>query len=732
MISLRALGALACTAGTLLALPAAAGASVQVGSSGWQWGNPLPQGNTIRAMSFSGQQGYAAGDFGTLLSTSDGGATWTGLPAGTFTDLTEVQAIDADSIFAGGGCVARRSDDGGRTFRRVPFTSVESSCREPLAAGWFVNEQTGYLVLAQGTTFRTDNDGDTFAQKVAIPGTRAQGGSALPTDIVFTAPDTGIAATTDGKLYRTTDGANSWSLVSATSRAVRNIVFLDASNGYAVGDGSLFLKTADGGATWSPQALAGSTATLTSIRCASAQVCVMTTDRGDQLVRTTDGGDSATLVTASPDPIHAAAFASPTRIVAGGDMGSTAISDDAGVKFAPIGGRLSGTFSRIEAGLQAGTAFAPGDNGTLAKTVDGGRTWTRGNVSTSEGVRDVSFPSATVGLALDFAGGLFRTNDSGATWRTLDTGTTARPNAVFAPDTSTALLVGPTGLRRSTDGGDAFDTVRAKAVARAKLTAVDRAGSSIVVYGTTAIARSTDKGRTWTAIPRPGASKRSKGYLVRLVDFVTAKTGFAMSVQGKLYGTKNAGRNWTALPGTGTEGAYGMSFSSASRGYLVIDSFGNARQRSGFLLRTTDGGATWHPQFVVSTPIGAQGIAAAPGGTDYLLGGQSSLLFTGTGGDAGKPSALTATTKKSRLTKPARIQVTGRLTPAAGNEQVTVSYLPPGQTRWQHQTVNVASNGRYTSTWNVRRGTNTFVAQWQGDFRSTGDGSSVLTVKVRR
>jgi hypothetical protein len=51
-------------------------------------------------MSFAGAQGYAAGDFGTLLSTADGGATWTGLPAGTFTGLYEVQAIDADSMFA--------------------------------------------------------------------------------------------------------------------------------------------------------------------------------------------------------------------------------------------------------------------------------------------------------------------------------------------------------------------------------------------------------------------------------------------------------------------------------------------------------------------------------------------------------------------------------------------------------------------------------------------------------
>ena len=100
MKRLRLIGALACAAALLAVVPALAPASVQVGSSGWQWGNPLPQGNTLRSISFAGLDGYAAGDFGTLLHTTDGGATWSGLLSGTFTNLTEVQAIDAQSVFA--------------------------------------------------------------------------------------------------------------------------------------------------------------------------------------------------------------------------------------------------------------------------------------------------------------------------------------------------------------------------------------------------------------------------------------------------------------------------------------------------------------------------------------------------------------------------------------------------------------------------------------------------------
>ena len=85
-------------------------------------------------------------------------------------------------------------------------------------------------------------------------------------------------------------------------------------------------------------------------------------------------------------------------------------------------------------------------------------------------------------LRAGLAGGLFRTNDGGATWKTLDTGTTARPLELTAPTTSTVILAGPTGLRRSTDSGNTFSAVKGD-VAKAKLDAIDRAGSALVRLG---------------------------------------------------------------------------------------------------------------------------------------------------------------------------------------------------------------------------------------------------------
>jgi photosystem II stability/assembly factor-like uncharacterized protein len=213
------------------------------------------------------------------------------------------------------------------------------------------------------------------------------------------------------------------------------------------------------------------------------------------------------------------------------------------------------------------------------------------------------------------------------------------------------------------------------------------------------------------------------------VDFVGARRGFWLGTDGRVFRTLNGGRSWTHLRGTGTEQVRGMAFSSATRGYLVIDGFGDVMTPSGFLLRTTDGGATWHPQFAVSAPIPGDGVVAAPGGTDYLLGGEAGLLFSRNGGDAGRASTLTLNPRRA-LRRPATAAITGRLSPARGNERVTVSMLAPGSTRWQHQTVRAAATGAFTTSWRLRRGTTRFVAQSAGDFASAGDGSAALSLRV--
>jgi len=719
----RAFGA-ALAAAALAALPAApASANVQVGASGWQWGNPLPQGNTVRAMSFAGSTGYAAGDFGTLLKTSDGGSNWTGLPVGTFGGLTVVQALDANTVFAGGGCVARRSTDGGRTFTAVRFTAVESTCRNQLRDLSFVSKDVGYLLLQDGSVFATDDGGTQFAPRTAVPETQAANGGAYAAAIAFLDASTGYAAS-GGRLFQTLDGGVSWRLVAADGRGIRALWFADARRGFAVGNGGLVLRTDDGGGTWAAKDLGAGPLNFTSIRCSGGTLCLLTTDSGAQLVRTTDAGDTpGTLVTPASDPAYAAAFATATRVAAAGEHGTTVVSDDGGVRFASIGGRIAGTFTALRAGGAPDTAYAPGADGRLAKTTDGGKTWTTGNVPTTADLLDVSFPSATVGYALDVDGGLFRTDNAGTSWKALGTGSTRHPRAVLAPDADTVLVVGPRGIRRSVDAGATFAQVTARAVLRQQLASIAaaRAGSAIYAWGPTALVRSTDGGRRWTALSRPGRRVQ-----IAQVAFANGRVGLIVDGFGRVWRTANAGRRWTLLTSVGTSDVVGLSVDGPRTATLVLLSF--AGHPGGYLLRSDDAGATWQPQFVVNDGISGRGIAAGDG-ADYLLAGNAGLLFSTTGGVAGDPSQLRLATKHRQLPRAGRITVTGRLEPAGSSAQVTVSARAPGGS-WAHQTVPVASNGTFVTAWRVPRGTTTFVAQWTGDFASAGAGSRPLTVTV--
>ena len=67
---------------------------------------------------------------------------------------------------------------------------------------------------------------------------------------------------------------------------------------------------------------------------------------------------------------------------------------------------------------------------------------------------------------------------------------------------NTVLLAGPRGIRRAAGGGE-FSLVAVKAARSVAVDQFDRGGSAIFAYGSTTIVRTTNGGRTWTAIKGP-------------------------------------------------------------------------------------------------------------------------------------------------------------------------------------------------------------------------------------
>lgn len=719
-------------------------ASVRVPLSGWNWGNPTPQGNDLRAIDFRGGRGYAVGVAGTALRTDDGGATWSGLATGTAGDLTRLQIIDPETVvvLGGDGCVLRRSDDGGTTFRRI-FIVAEADCPDRVRAVSFADRDVGYLLLADGSVLRTGDAGQSFSKQTAIPGTPASAtaGQARPAEILATGPDSAIAfiipadAGATSLAFTTTDGGVSWKPLNTVAPGVVNRLYrFDASTIYAVGPQTLLAST-DGGATFSKRPF-GDGLNLTAIHCADRLTCLISTDKGE-LNRTTDAGVTATTITASSVPLAGAAFATPSRAVAVGAAGTTVLSDNGGVDYVALGRDIGGSFVRLRSGPTPTSAFAPGAEGQIAHTVDGGETWKVASVSTSADLLDTSWPDLQTGYAIDARGGLFRTSNGGASWSTLAPGPGGAAQAVLALPGETVLLAGPRGIKRSLKGGQ-FDRITARLVSRAALGDIQAAGSAVFAWssGGRQLLVSGDRGARWSAVRLP--SKRTR---IGHVSFVSRRVGYLLDSAGAVWSTRNGGRSWRQSAGTGTERGVSLSFGSATSGYLNVDRFGR-NATDGHVLRTTDGGATWRPQAIATGLVTRLGLVATDASRAFGLvsgaeGAQRRFFYTASGGDAGTASSLTIKASPARLTKKTlkrakgKVTITGRLAGAVGGEQVVVSARRGRSRVWSSRTVTAGANGGSFSATFTIRGSAVFVGQWAGDSGRAGVGSRPLVLNVR-
>jgi photosystem II stability/assembly factor-like uncharacterized protein len=706
----RALIAAVLAAFLPLFLLSGAQSGVNSPGSGWYAGNPLLGPSSLTNLATAGGTTFAGGDLGTLLKSTDGGATWSGIVTGIQDNLTLVRIVggDPNSLVIGGHSFLLRSDDGGQTFTRLPFAHSSGLMLTSVA---FPSKLVGYLVLSNGSVLSTADGGHTFTRKTAIPG-------GMPNDLLATSETTAFVVTGNGTIQRTTDGASSWTQVASVGVPLRGIAQADATTMYAVGNSLTVVKSVDSGATWTQKVVSGvPAAELTSIRTDGPSTALITTAGGAQLVRTTDGGDTFSSVVASSDPTLAVAFVAPGRAIGVGASGSAETSADAGANWKIVGSRIEGAFRLIRA-VSGSVAYAGGDQGVLARTIDRGQTWANISPPTSARITGIAAPTPDTLFVLASDGSLQRSDNGGASYRILDTGTAPAARAVVAVDRDHVLLVGPRGIRRSTDGGGEFTAVANRVGQTTTVGAAEVAGTAVYAYapGRRELILSRNGGLTWTALRPP--DRRS----IRDLAFGTATRGFLLDTRGELWQTTNAGSSWKEIQCLGAWRPNGVDFADALHGFVLVSPVGPSR--GAYLLRTSDAGKTWHPQFVSGGPASA---LEGAGGTSYVLVGDSVLYATTTGGDVGSARQLTLAATPRSLRKAGMVTLTGKLSPRLGGEDVIVSRYMRGA--WAVKHVTVASNGSFGVRWSVTR-TAVFVAQVFADADHAAVATPALTVKI--
>jgi len=245
-----------------------------------------------------------------------------------------------------------------------------------------------------------------------------------------------------------------------TNRIVLMDIALAGSRLIAVGERGFTMVSDDAGTSWKAIATPV-TRTLTGIAFKDAKVGVAV-GHGASVVRTDDGGTSWThvpLPEAEPESLLGVAHLDGDRFAAYGAFGMYFESVDAGrtwQKRMVIAEDFDRHISQV---LPIGNSlFMVGESGTMARSDDGGATWTavtspyEGSYFAQLNTRDGAL------LAFGMRGNVYRTTDIGATWQKVPLDTTQSLMQGRQLADGRILLVGNTGLLAvSNDGGQTLD-----------------------------------------------------------------------------------------------------------------------------------------------------------------------------------------------------------------------------------------------------------------------------------
>lgn len=208
-------------------------------SASWERRQASTRQNLLAVAFANSACGIAAGDNGTIVTTSDGGQSWVRRRSGVSGGLYGLACAGERAWAVGRNGTILASADSGATWRRQP-----SHTGAWLSDADFLDSRSGLAVGADGTVLRTDDGGKTW--------TRGASG----TDVWLCAVDlvdeeNGWAVGEDGIVLATVDGGATWSSeTSGTEVNLCGVSFSDAERGCAVGREGTLLAAYDGGVTW--------------------------------------------------------------------------------------------------------------------------------------------------------------------------------------------------------------------------------------------------------------------------------------------------------------------------------------------------------------------------------------------------------------------------------------------------------------------------------------------------
>lgn len=221
----------------------------------------------------------------------------------------------------------------------------------------------------------------------------------------------------------------------------------------------------------------------------------------------------------------------------------------------------------------------------IAKTNDGGNSWSQTVLPSSSLLSSIFFASENIGYCSGGIGTIFKTTDGGNTWKKLETGVSNTLLSIYFVNDTIGIAVG--------------------------------GGPSVGV-----IIKTEDGGNTWNIIDSP-----SQNYL-QSVFFTNQQIGYAVGWKGEILKTKDCGSTWIFQNSISMDGNLEITFTDSNVGYITGGSQINQRP---LIQKTSNAGETW----VDISPDGNNALICINFptlNTGYAVGSNGSVFKTDSGG----------------------------------------------------------------------------------------------------
>ena len=574
------------------------------------------------AMSSDGQHGWVVGDGGTILATTDGGASWTAQASNSREDLKGI-AMNADlqrGWVVGFGGTILATTDGGKN-----WSSQGSNPRDKLTGiAMSADGQRGWVVGDNGKILATTDGGKNWAPQasnspdylsgIAMSANSQRGWVPLVGGTILVTTDggkswvpqasnsnaalTGIAMSADsrrgwvvgdgGAILATSDAGLSWVSQASDSRANLHAVAMsrDGQYGWVVGRAGKILATTDSGKTWVPQ-VSNSNAALTGIAMSADSLRGWVVGRGGTILVTTDGGKSwvpqASDLRDNFNDVTMSADSQDGWVVGG--SGTILTTNDGGKSWSPQTSNSREDLNGIAMSADGRSGWAVGDGGTILATTNGGKSWAPQASGSREDLEGIAMNAdGRRGWVVGGGGTILATIDGGTSWapQTSKSGDDFSGIAM-STDGQHGWAVGLSGTTlATTDGGQNWGPAAADAGEELTGIAIDADGRHCWIVGWEKnILMTVDGGKTWAV-----QASNSSELLMRIAMSPDGQRGWMVGKEGTIRATTNGGKNWVPQTSNSRELLNGIAMSANGQYSWVVG-------RDATILTTTDGGLHW-------------------------------------------------------------------------------------------------------------------------------------------